>query len=166
MELKKSDYLVQVYKNIFDEYPTNICSFFWGTVWVFINFLTTVIGIVQIFLTQYLYNKLEDKNEYYGDLTINLTYAERVFQIIFSGYLISNRPLATTNYIIVDYIIFAISIYLIFGVLLIVGYFIEIIIIKVKRKYFKRNKGIKRPNLITSYLKGVKNKYCEIITYK
>ena len=122
MELKRSDYLVQVYKDIFDKYPTNICSFFWGTIWFFINFLTTVIGIAQIFWTQYQYNKLEDKNKYYDDVIITLTYVERVFQMIFLGYLISDRSLATTNYIIVDYIIFAISIYLIFGVLVVVGW--------------------------------------------
>jgi hypothetical protein len=166
MELKKTDYLVQVYTDIFGERPTNICSFFWGTVWFFANFLTSVIGIIQIFWSQYEYNKLENKNQYDFYMIIGLTYLERVFQIMFWAMTLSNPNLVTSNYILIDYIVFTILVYIIIGILLRIAAFIFWISEKVKKRFFKTDDSVEKSNLVVSYLKGVKNKYCELITYK
>jgi hypothetical protein len=163
MNLKTDDFLVKLYNEVYDKLPTNVCSFFWGTFYIMLNFLTTIFGIIQLSVSYYYYNK--DKSSAI-DAIIGITYLERFLQVLFISNIIQNLKI-TTNYILLDYIIFisliVVTIILFYFLTNFIG-FISDIISNYSNSPSKQ-KNNKQPGLIKTYFKSIKEKYCELITY-
>lgn len=158
MKLKRDSFWVKTYSDNHSNYPTNICQLFWYNVLWSIFMFTSLVGIIQ----SIVWISSKGKN----DLYIQGSYAEKLLQVLF--FLIySTDNFLTTNFIILDYIIFFSSLLLFFAVFVGIVVLLDYILEKFKNKMIfllnKQTNTETKPSIIKAWWRGFKDKYCERI---